>query len=488
MPETPPEPTTQPPQSEQIQIHEVMPAAADFEPTMWERVKDLFSLHLDTDEEGTIENIRKGVVFRGGNLWALIFAALIASIGLNVNSVAVIIGAMLISPLMGPIVGIGYAAGSNDFEFMKEAGRNLALMVGLALGASIIYFLLSPLGQETEELMNRTRPNIYDVLIATFGGAVGIVAASRRDRGTAIPGVAIATALMPPLCTAGFYIANGSFGSAFGALYLFFINSVFIALSSMFFVRLLNFPQKEFLDKELEKRVRLIISSLVVITIIPSVFTAYHAVKEAIFKNRAAVFVEENLKFQNTTILNPKYDYGADTARIELVLIGEPIAEQVVASIQERLKDPKYGLEGTKLVLRQSNNVQSYYGGAVNSSMVESILREKDKVIDELRKKIEAYESGKGGVIVGKGGGSSTMSTAQLTQLSKKLTALYPEITRLAYSEAVEISTTGNNANAEIVPTIFLKANKEIDEAAKERIANFLIVELGIENLRLVVQ
>ncbi len=486
-----PEQSTPPPYSEHTQVHDVMPAAADFEPTPWERIKDLFSLHLDTDEAGTIDNIRKGVIFRGGNLWALIFAALIASIGLNVNSVAVIIGAMLISPLMGPIVGIGYAAGSNDFEFMKTAGRNLALMVVLALGASIIYFFLSPLGQETQELLNRTRPNIYDVLIATFGGGVGIVAASRKDRGNAIPGVAIATALMPPLCTAGYYIANGNFTNAFGAFYLFFINSVFIALSAMFFVRFLNFPQKEFLDKELEKRVRLIISSLVVITIIPSVFTAYHAIKEAIFKSRAAVFVEENIKFKNTTVLNPKFEYGSDTAKIDLVLIGEPLAEQVVNSIQEKLQDPKYGLSGTKLVLHQSNNVQSYYGGAINSSMVESIMREKDKTIEELRKRIEAFESGKVGSLASKGGvigGGSSMSTGQLTQLSKKLTALYPEITRLAYSEAVEIATSGENTNAEIVPTIFLQASKEIDEASKGRIANFLIVELGIENLRLVVQ
>lgn len=175
----------------------------DFLPTWIDRTRELFSLHMDTDQDNTIDNIKKGVIFEGSNLWALIFAALIASIGLNTNSTAVIIGAMLISPLMGPIVGIGYAAGTNNFEFLKTAARNLALMVVLSLAASILYFFLSPLKEETPELLARMRPNLYDVLIATFGGAVGIVASSRKDRGNAIPGVAIATALMPPLCTAG---------------------------------------------------------------------------------------------------------------------------------------------------------------------------------------------------------------------------------------------------------------------------------------------
>ena len=211
-------------------------------------LKDLFSLKLDTDEAGTIESIKKSIEFKGGNLWGLLFAAFIASIGLNVNSGAVVIGAMLISPLMGPIVGIGYALATHDFDTLKYAVRNLVIFVVGSILAAILYFSISPIKGLTEQLEARTYPTFYDVLIAICGGAIGIVASSRSDRGNAIPGVAIATALMPPLCTVGYGIATGQWAYAGGALYLFLINSVFIAGTALLFVRALHFPKKEFLD------------------------------------------------------------------------------------------------------------------------------------------------------------------------------------------------------------------------------------------------
>jgi uncharacterized hydrophobic protein (TIGR00271 family) len=456
---------------------------SDFLPTWIERTRELFSLHMDTDQDNTIDSIKKGVIFEGSNLWALIFAALIASIGLNTNSTAVIIGAMLISPLMGPIVGIGYAAGTNNFEFLKTAARNLALMVVLSLAASILYFFLSPLKEETPELFARMRPNLYDVLIATFGGAVGIVASSRKDRGNAIPGVAIATALMPPLCTAGYGIATGNFGSAFGAFYLFFINSVFIALTSMLFVRLLKFPEKEFLDKQREKNVRILIGTIVVLTVIPSIFTAYHAIREAVFKSRAIVFVEQNLKFSNTTILKPFVsDYNSDTATIEVILIGEPLADQVVESIQQKIEDARYGLQGTKLILRQSNSVNGY-GGNINTGMVETVFKEKDKTIDEQRKRIAELEKSGGGK---GGGGSSSVSQKQLADLTKKIASIFPEVNRIAFSEAIEVHTDGQNA--EIINTVFVGTSKELDAVSQERVANFIKLEIGLDNIKLVMQ
>jgi uncharacterized hydrophobic protein (TIGR00271 family) len=468
-------------------IDVIPPRPDDFLPTWLDRVRDLFSLHLDTDAAGMTDSLKKSVIFQGGNLWALIFAALIASIGLNTNSTAVIIGAMLISPLMGPIVGIGYSAGTNDFEFLKISARNLALMVGLSLTASILYFLLSPLKEATPELLARMRPNLYDVLIATFGGAVGIVASSRRDRGTAIPGVAIATALMPPLCTAGYGIATGDFGAAFGAFYLFFINSVFIALTSMLFVRLLGFPQKEFIDKQREKNVRILISAIVTLTIIPSIFTAYHVVREAVFMNRAAVFVEENLKFENTTILKPfTRTYGSDTALIEVILIGEPLAEQVVGSIQKKLEDPRYGLAGTKLVLRQSNNVDSYYGGNINSTMVESVFKEKDKTIEEQRNRIAELEKTGGSGGGGNKTGGSSLSQKELAELTKKLSAVFPEITQIAYSEALQVGTDGGNA--EIINMVFITVSKDLDESSQTRVSNFIKLEIGMDNIKVVMQ
>lgn len=460
------------------------PSPDDFMPSWLDKVKDLFSLQLDTDAAGTIEGIKKGVVFKGGNLWALIFAALITSVGLNTDSIAVIIGAMLISPIMSPIVGVGYAAGTNDFEFLKESARNLGLMVAMALGASIVYFLLSPLKDATPQLLSYMRPNLYHVLIACFGGAIGIVAASRRDRSTAIPGVAIAIALMPSLCTVGFGIATGSFSSAIGALYLFLINAVFIALTAMLFVRLLGFPQQEFLDKQKEKNVRILIGAIVVLTIIPASFTAYHIVREAVFTNRAKVFVAENLKFSNTTILPPiKTIYASDTAVIEVILIGEPLAPQVVESIQKKLEDAQYGLEGTKLVLRQSNSVNSYYGGGVSATMVESVFKEKDKTIEEQRQRIAELEKTGGGK--GNTGGTG-ISQQVLAQLTKKLSAVFPEINSVAYSEALQVSTDGSNA--EIVNMVFVGTSKDLDESSQTRIANFIKLEIGLDNIKLVVQ
>ena len=206
-------------------------------------------------EEDTVEAIRKGIVFRGTNLWVLIFATFIASLGLNTNSTAVIIGAMLISPLMGPIMGIGLGVGINDFELIKKAFRNLLIATIFSVLTSTLYFLLSPLNEARSELLARTTPTIYDVLIAFFGGMAGIVASSTKLKGNVIPGVAIATALMPPLCTAGFGLASGNLSYFFGAFYLFTINSVFIAVATTLGVRLMHFSKKKFMDKEREKKV-----------------------------------------------------------------------------------------------------------------------------------------------------------------------------------------------------------------------------------------
>lgn len=206
------------------------------------------------NETETIDNILKGINFRGSNLWVLICAIFIASLGLNVNSPAVIIGAMLISPLMGPIMGIGLGIGINDFELIKKAFRNLAIATIFGILTSTFYFLLSPLNEARSELLARTTPTIYDVLIAFLGGMAGIAASSTRLKGNAIPGVAIATALMPPLCTAGFGLASGNLTYFFGAFYLYMINSVFIAFATTLGVKLMHFSKKTFVDKAREKK------------------------------------------------------------------------------------------------------------------------------------------------------------------------------------------------------------------------------------------
>ena len=187
--------------------------------------------HIDTD--AATRSIRSNMAFRGPNVWILAFSIIIASVGLNVNSTAVIIGAMLISPLMGPIIGIGLGLGVNDTKLIRVGLKNLLVMVGISLMASFLYFLMTPLKlANPTELLSRTNPTIYDVIIALFGGAAGLLEISRKEKGTVLSGVAIATALMPPLCTAGYGLASGNISYFFGALMLFIINGVFIIIAT----------------------------------------------------------------------------------------------------------------------------------------------------------------------------------------------------------------------------------------------------------------
>ncbi|MCB0631702.1 MAG: TIGR00341 family protein [Lewinella sp.] len=318
-------------------------------------LKDRFNLEEGkASEKATIEDIEKGVVFRGPNLWILMFAIMVASVGLNVNSPAVIIGAMLISPLMGPIMGIGLGVGIYDFELIIKALRNLGIAVGISVLTSALYFWISPLNDARSELLARTSPTLWDVMIALFGGLAGIVAGSRKEKSNAIPGVAIATALMPPLCTAGFGLATGQWNYFFGAFYLFFINSVFISFSTYLIVRLLGFKSKNFDDATAgrERRVKRYIYILVFLTIIPSVYTAYTVVNQSLFEQNANLFVNQELKFDNCQIINRQYIFENDQKRIEVTFFGEPVGQDLIQKAQERLVNYR-NLHDAVLVVHQ---------------------------------------------------------------------------------------------------------------------------------------
>ena len=291
-------------------------------------LKGIFDPSEDRESEvETIENICKGINFRGSNLWVLIFAIFIASLGLNVNSTAVIIGAMLISPLMGPIMGFGLGLGISDFELIKRSFRNFAIATVFSVITSSIYFLISPISEAQSELLARTQPTLYDVLIAFFGGLAGIVASSTKSKGNVIPGVAIATALMPPLCTAGFGLATGNLYYFFGAFYLFFINSVFISLATYLVVRVLKYPKKVFLDKDHEKRVTRYVGIIVIFTIVPSLFLSYRLVKTTYFNQQVLNYVNTELAFPNTQILSKTITNTSDKKEIKVVLIGDNVSD-----------------------------------------------------------------------------------------------------------------------------------------------------------------
>ncbi len=462
-----------------------------------QEIRDLFSLKIDTDEAGTIDNIQKSIAFKGGNLWGLIFAAFIASIGLNVNSGAVVIGAMLISPLMGPIVGTGYAIATNDFETLKSAMRNLAIFIIVSILASMLYFGLSPIKTLTEQLEARTYPTFYDVLIAICGGAIGIVASSRTDRGNAIPGVAIATALMPPLCTVGYGLATFNWAAAAGAFYLFFINSVFIAGTAFVFVSALKFPHKEFLDPVKEKHYKTIMIAIVVLTIIPSIYTAYNVVQEELFNSKVTIFTQKAKAYQlekGLMIGNPISNFRRDTPTIELTFMGK-ISKKDKENLHNELKESGLMTNHTKLLFRAGNGVdaESLFAEFADlrerftsmkgqySSLLQDlykdnkkVLEDKDKHIQFLEKELNKYKG-------------ERPSSKPISKIALEFSVLFPEAKEISYNELIKINT--RTKALDTIPTVVLdwESRRKISNSQKERISKFFQARMNLDTIQLIV-
>lgn len=348
--------------------------------------QDLFNLHEDeASEKATIKDIEGDVVFRGANLWILIFATLVCSVGLDVNSTAVVIGAMLISPLMGPIMGVGLGIGIYDFSLIIRALKNLTIAAVISVLTSAFYFWISPLDVAQSELLARTSPTLWDVFIALFGGLAGIIASSRKEKSNAIPGVAIATALMPPLCTAGFGIATGQWDFFLGAIYLFFINSVFISISTYLIVLVLGYSKKEFLDAEREKKVKRYVFLIVLAVSIPSIYTGYNVVRKTLFTKNANDFISRELAFDNNQVINSDLVYEKDKKQIDVTLYGEPVDSALIEERKKRLVN--YDLTGTELVVRQGYQKAE---GIDLATIQRMNLQLKTGIIEELYKKNEA--------------------------------------------------------------------------------------------------
>lgn len=323
---------------------------------IWSFIKETVSFKDGADVESTVKNIREGINFRGPNVWVLICSIVVASVGLNANSTAVIIGAMLISPLMGPIRGIGLGVGTNDLSLIIDSLKNFGIAVGISLLTAWIYFLISPISELTPELEARTGPNLMDVFIAFFGGLAGIIAASRGDNSTVIPGVAIATALMPPLCTAGYGLAIGNFQFFFGASYLFLLNTLFICLSTIIVVRYLKFPLRKFLDPKVEKKVAWMSYVLLFLVVIPAVFLFYAKVQETVFKESAKRFANQVILSDETIRADLMYEYDGDNSHIEIFLRNKVVSEDVVETWKKQMKT--YGLAPNFLSVIQGEDVE----------------------------------------------------------------------------------------------------------------------------------
>ncbi len=323
------------------------------------------------DMQTTIGSVRYGATMSGANLWVLATAIFTASLGLNVNSTAVIIGAMLISPLMGPIVAIGMGVAIHDFALVYRAFKNFLLAIGLSIVTSTLYFFASPLKVPGSELLARTSPTIYDVLIAIVGGLAGIIAGSGKLRqSNVIPGVAIATALMPPLCTVGFGIANLNINYVIGAFYLFFINSVFISLATYFIVRFLRYPVVEHVQNKRAGRIRQTIMAIVLITLLPSIYLTLRIVRKYIFEEKVKSFVLNEFAGNRRLVLKSSAEYVDNEPVVKVVVLGVEVDSIERIELKNRLKI--YGLGNASLDIQQGFGGVARKGsiiGSINASI-----------------------------------------------------------------------------------------------------------------------
>lgn len=345
----------------------------------------------EQDKEIVKVDVQKNISFKGANLWILACAIFIACIGLNVNSTAVIIGAMLISPLMGPIVGSGFALATYDFSLLKRSLRNLLIATIAGLIVSCVYFYLSPFKEVQSELLARTSPTIYDVLIALFGGVVGAVSITRVEKGNPIPGVAIATALMPPLCTAGFGLATMNFSFLIGALYLYSINCFFIALSTFFILKLLRYKPVQTQNPELDKKVRYTISFLLTLLIIPSFYLAYDLLQEKKFAQQVDAFIQQEFIAKGQTIIYKNVSYRSTPRKIDLAFLAAKYDSVEIAELNDKLA--YYGIQNTNFTVRQNTqDLKEEILSELNKNQTE--VTQKDLQIQELRNALAATTFG----------------------------------------------------------------------------------------------
>ena len=443
------------------------------------QIKIFLTRHFDLrqekeDEQETIESLKKGVEFRGTNLWVLIFAIFLASLGLNTNSTAVIIGAMLISPLMGPIMGFGLGLGITDFDLVKRSLRSYLTATLFSVVTATIYFLISPISEAQSELLARTSPTIYDVLIAFFGGLAGIVAGSTKSKGNVIPGVAIATALMPPLCTAGFGLATGNLSYFLGAFYLYFINTVFISLSTYIVVRVLKYPNKEFLDKKRAMVVRRYMMIIVTCTIIPSLYLTYRVLRTTVFEEQVKSFVNKELDFPNTQILSRTV--AVDTTghkAISVVLLGDEVPDVMIEAARARMTD--YGLGGIGL------NVQQGFGTDVDINELKSVLmkdlyknneelvRAQAAQIDSLKHTVDRYRR----------------ASHLALSLTPELRVLYPQVERLACTPTIIANTVENKPDTVLL--VYVKAKKALTPDEQRKLSQWMAARTEEKNIKLII-
>jgi uncharacterized hydrophobic protein (TIGR00271 family) len=403
----------------------------------------------EEDKHRVLENVKSNISFRGSNLWILACAIVVASIGLNVNSTAVIIGAMLISPLMGPIIGAGFGLGIYDFNLLKRSLKNLLIATLVGLLVSTLYFYVSPFKEAQPELLSRTSPNIYDILIAFFGGLVGAIAITRVEKGNPIPGVAIATALMPPLCTAGYGLALGSFKFFFGAMYLYSINCVFICISTFFIVKFLKYPVKKQLDDKHQKQVKYIITTLITVLILPSIYFAYQLIEQKKYQHQVDIFMENEFTNKGIAILYKKTNFNSKPKKLQLGVLSKRFSDDEIKVLNQRLKS--YDINDTKLVVMQdTTDLKSDILNEINTN--KSVLSKKDVTILNLKNEIakNRYDN---------------------KALLAEVKILFPEIENISLSNH---TFDENTDSTRTVPVVIYKSKVGIEKPSEQKLALWL--------------
>lgn len=455
-----------------------------FMTSVWEFIREMLSIRKGADIPGTVQGIKEGIVFKGYNAWILVFSILIASIGLNLNSAAVVIGAMLISPLMGPIIGAGLALGTNDINTFFSALRNLLLAVGISLLTSFIYFKISPFDQAQAEIIARTKPQLLDALIAIFGGLAGIIGVSRKEKSNVIPGVAIATALMPPLCTAGYGLAVGKMDYFLGAFYLFWVNATAIAATSLIVVRWMRFPIVHFVKRSTEIFVKIIMGCLVLLVLIPGSIEFYHLVKEENFDNRVGQLKEGVSIPEGDQLIDLVATYNRDGSNdIQVFLKGNELTEAELDSIHHDITD--CGIKDYTLVVTTSADPEETFRDEIGKirdentatmqdffELSETKLEEKEIELALMRARMEEEKR----------------DTIQADDIETELLSLYDDCRSCMYAPLMQHDST-------IVHTFIIswKAPEKSfwrveDNVPKEQIKKFLEARIHTKDVKLVVE
>ncbi|WP_297333171.1 TIGR00341 family protein [Flavobacterium sp.] len=426
------------------------------------KITSLFNLHEgEDDREKIFESVKKNISYKGANLWILACAIIIASIGLNVNSTAVVIGAMLISPLMGPIVGAGFALGVYDFSLLRKSLRNLLNSTLVSLTVSTVYFFASPFKDVQSELLARTSPNIYDILIAFFGGIVGVIAVTRTEKGNPIPGVAIATALMPPLCTAGYGLATWQISYFLGAFYLYCINCVFIGISTFFIVKYLGYPAVKQVNEKQQKQVRISITVLIIAMLVPSSYLAYSLYRQQQFTKNTNDFINDEFTEKGYTVVYKKTSYSPK--QLELAFLSKRFEKDEVARLEKQISDNKY-LRGTHLLIRQdsTDRLSALKGDILNEiKSTENEIDRKDLRIVALEKQI-------------------AQNTFDNQKLLKEAKTIFPEITSLSVSNH---SMATAKDSAFVVTAVIYESPEVLPASDNEKFRKWMNERLSVKDV-----